>query len=63
MKLLLVLTCVIAGSYVIPLAMDRKQLIALEHAIVTNAQCSAGCRGDFPVSDSKFAEAGAVHRS
>jgi hypothetical protein len=59
MKFLFVLmTGVVAGSYVIPLAMDQRQLIALEHAFVANAQCSAGCKGDFPTMNRKYAGRG-----
>ena len=60
MKLLFVLlTCVVAGTYVIPLAMDRKQLTSLERAFLANAQCSAKCNGDFPTTTNrKYAERG-----
>jgi hypothetical protein len=56
MKLLFVLlTCIVAGSYGLLLAMNQTQLIALEHALVANAQCSATCNGDFPTTGRKYA--------
>jgi hypothetical protein len=59
MKLLLVLlACVVAGSYVIPHAMDQTRLIALKHAFAANAQCSDGCKGDFPTTSRKYAGRG-----
>jgi hypothetical protein len=49
MKLLLVLlTCVLAGSYVMRPATVQKQLIALEHAFVANAHVQQVARETSP---------------